>query len=687
MKLIKSAVAMVTAFIGLNVFADPALVKAIIAATGDCGETDTVRGLANSKAWGCAGATGVAMRSTANLDNSISVFAERGRGTVAFLGGSITAMNGYRPLMESSFRRRFPETEFTFVNAGLPSTCSTAGAFRFVDDVLARGVPDLMFVEFAVNDDGDAHHSYSNAVRGMEGIVRHLWTVNPNADVIMMLMTAKNIHELELRGEEPTSYKAHHAVAERYGIPVVDIGRALAESEQQRGFGWEQYKDCHPTPEGNRFVADVLEKFLDSCHFAASVRKPTVSPHLLPDPLDGGSYCRAGWLRNGPAVRLGVGWNFTRPDWQNLTFCRWEHAQEPIFWSDRPGALAEFDFDGTAFAAYILAGSDAGALELSVDGGPFVRHELFRKWSNELQYPYVQVLASDLPEGRHTAVVRVGTRGAQGGTAVRLFRVGAQFSEQGRYALRDRIVRKHPLVRRDCWHGFDRNVFLFREHEAWVVEPETRTAGENRWTWTMQWADAFVERTGVPELLKQGWHHVALDVFDERMSDAVLPTVRAFQSYLAEELGLSSTANLIGMSWGGFFSVRYAVTFPSAVGRLYLDAPLLTFDGCGFMSWTGPWKNDVPACGWTDDPRMPINMAEQLAAARIPVLLLYGGQDQTVVPCKNAEAFVSRFKAAGGSLDVEKRELFGHHPHGLDDPSRIVSFFLESPHGPETGSL
>ena len=60
----------------------------------------------------------------------------------------------------------------------------------------------------------------------------------------------------------------------------------------------------------------------------------------------------------------------------------------------------------------------------------------------------------------------------------------------------------------------------------------------------------------------------------------------------------------------------------------------------------------------------------------IPVLLLYGGQDQTVPPASNAELFAARFKAAGGRIDVEKRGGFGHHPHGVDPnkTARIVNF-------------
>ncbi len=74
---------------------------------------------------------------------------------------------------------------------------------------------------------------------------------------------------------------------------------------------------------------------------------------------------------------------------------------------------------------------------------------------------------------------------------------------------------------------------------------------------------------------------------------------------------------------------------------------------------------------------MPVNMADALAKAGIPILLLYGGQDATVPPAKNCELFAERFQAAGGKIEIKKRNLFGHHPHG-EDPDKtsgIVSFF------------
>ena len=63
-------------------------------------------------------------------DGSRHVFETKKSGRVAFLGGSITEMQGYRPQVENWLRQQYPETDFEFINAGISSTCSlTRGHF------------------------------------------------------------------------------------------------------------------------------------------------------------------------------------------------------------------------------------------------------------------------------------------------------------------------------------------------------------------------------------------------------------------------------------------------------------------------------------------------------------------------------------------------------------------------------
>ena len=234
----------------------------------------------------------------------------------------------------------------------------------------------------------------------------------------------------------------------------------------------------------------------------------------------------------------------------------------------------------------------------------------------------------------------------------------------------------HEILGTDSFYGYDRVSFDFEGHKAWVVLPKKGTAREGRpWTWTMQWAEAFVPRTNVPQMLADGYHHVTIDTFDHRMDEEGLRISADFQKFLVGTLGFAPKANLIGMSWGGFFSVRYASRYPDSVRKIYLDAPLLNFDGFNPES-IGPWKDREPAEGWSSCAEMPVNMAGKIASAGIPVLIVYGGQDQTVPPGLNSAIFIERLRNAGASVKDIFRGGYGHHPHGIElDDLTIKEFF------------
>ena len=245
----------------------------------------------------------------------------------------------------------------------------------------------------------------------------------------------------------------------------------------------------------------------------------------------------------------------------------------------------------------------------------------------------------------------------------------------------DVVGRKHRVIRQDAWYGGRRTVFNFEGYEAWVVEPPEGVAAADGkpWMWTMQWKTAFVPRTGVPDLLKRGWHHVTIDTFRCRMNEEGLRVSAAFQKYLVEDLSLAPKANLVGLSWGGFFSTRYAARYPNNVAKIFLDCPLLNLGGrCGRSAGEeeiGSWAKEKCDC-WTDDPRMPINLVKQIADAKIPILLRYGGADNVLEPALNSEIFIPRFKAVGGDIRVIFQPAYGHHPHGFDaGDMTLVEFF------------
>ncbi len=341
-----------------------------------------------------------------SLLNSRVAFEQGPTGHVAFLGGSITEMNGYRPLVAAWLEEKFRDTKFTFTNAGIASTCSTTGAFRLERDVLSAGPVDLLLVEFAVNDDQDAAHAAREALRGMEGVIRRLKTANPKADVVMIHFTNPEMLAAAQEGKTPVSVAAHEQVAEHYNIPSVNIPEALAARIAAKTLTWERYGGTHPGREGNRFAADLVDELLAAA-WKAPLPEQLPVPAALPAPLDTHSYDR-GWLAEPDAAQFGDDWNSGVTDWKNLAgSLRERFAGKKLLTAAAPGAELTFSFTGRGVGAYVLAGPDAGGLEASIDGGPFHRVELYHRFSRGLHYPRTVMFAADLPAAEHTLTLRI----------------------------------------------------------------------------------------------------------------------------------------------------------------------------------------------------------------------------------------------------------------------------------------
>ena len=342
------------------------------------------------------------------LVNARIQFDHQKKGHVAFMGGSITEMNGYRPMVCENLKKRFPETKFTFTNAGISSTCSTTGAFRLTRDVLAKGPVDLFFVEFAVNDDQDAAHTRKECIRGMEGIISQIRKHNPFADIVMVHFVNPGMLMTIQEGKEPLPMEAHNEVAKRYNVSVIHLAREVADQIKADKLTWKQFGGTHPAPYGNRICANMIEEM-----FTALWSKP-LSPdgkkveHKSPEKLlDEKSY-KTGRLMAVKKSRRDQQWKILVPEWKKLPgSSRSRFTSIPMLTADQPGAELTLRFVGTAIGAYLVAGPDAGMVEVSIDDGPFKQFDLYHRYSRGLHYPRTVMFADELSTGAHLMRLRI----------------------------------------------------------------------------------------------------------------------------------------------------------------------------------------------------------------------------------------------------------------------------------------
>ena len=106
---------------------------------------------------------------------------------IAAIGGSVTEgagpadfKDGYAYQFFRAFKAKYAAgdgSNLSFNNAGLSGTGSLVGSVRYEEDVVkvCGGNPDLLIIEFAVNDNGDVL-----CQRTFEAIIRKAMLANPD---------------------------------------------------------------------------------------------------------------------------------------------------------------------------------------------------------------------------------------------------------------------------------------------------------------------------------------------------------------------------------------------------------------------------------------------------------------------------------------------------------------------------
>ncbi len=328
-------------------------------------------------------------------------FARTKTGTVSFLGGSITQNRGWRDKVSAYLEEKFPDVQFRFVNAGIGSLGSSAHAFRFNRDVLAHGIPDLLFVEAAVND---RSHDFEKQgqVRALGGVLRQAYNSNPDISVVMMAFADPLKNEDFSNGIEPVEVAVHRDLAARYGASFINLAREVYDRIEAKEFSWQyDFKNLHPSPFGQEIYFSSIKSLLNAPFPPAMPRKK------LPAPADRFSYSNGSYVSVEKAGRLKdfkVDPRWEPTDGKNT---REGYVRVPVLEGTTPGASFELRFEGTAVGIAVAAGPDAGTISYTIDGKKYDELDLFTRWSRGLHLPRYVILADQLKKGKHRLVITI----------------------------------------------------------------------------------------------------------------------------------------------------------------------------------------------------------------------------------------------------------------------------------------
>ncbi len=342
---------------------------------------------------------------------------------IAYLGGSITAQTGWRVQSQKQLQKQFPNSPVTAIHAAIPGTGSSLGVFRLEADVLVHK-PDLIFVEFAVNDGGASTDSIR---RSMEGIVRQTWRRLPETDICFVYtVTADSVRSFK-RGQLSRSASVMEEIADHYAIPTVNFGYEIARLYNEDKIVMKNAKKLEESGSNNElkveleipvgedgkipFAADGVHPFTNTGHRIytrslmlalneiAKVGLP--APHKLQDPLQSNCWENVVAL---PLDTTGIvlAGSYAKLPTSDPTAKKFAKSL-PQLWRFEQGATIEFKFKGTRVVLYDLIGPDCAEIEITIDG---VITKQRRDGYNRLRITQC-ILGGDLPDAEHSVKIVV----------------------------------------------------------------------------------------------------------------------------------------------------------------------------------------------------------------------------------------------------------------------------------------
>jgi len=347
-----------------------------------------------------------------NLANTYAKIKNNQKLNVVYFGGSVTNGTGassknttsWRALIGQWLENTYTNVKFSNINSAIGATGTMFGSYRLDKHVISRK-PDLLFIEFSINDFYDFHYSdpdvYGRSAMQLETLIRNVRKQLPECDIVVLHTIEKMWIDKARNGEFYIEAQAHNDMAKAYDIPTINLGGALANAMPENWEAvWSEYVTdlVHPSDKGYEIYYNVIKEYLSNCllytEHNGNVTNHTV-PEMLSDTLLDGdiNYIDASRELLEKSAQLG-GTNF-------------EYKSGELYLNDEFGSIVStaneeslfvIKFTGTELAMAINGSSNLGGFKVKIDDGEYKDVESI----NVLP----RILATGLSSGEHIAYIK-----------------------------------------------------------------------------------------------------------------------------------------------------------------------------------------------------------------------------------------------------------------------------------------
>lgn len=334
---------------------------------------------------------GVTPVSKRGLNNTLYKVQQQKELTVAYFGGSVTLgvgasdpKNRWASITHRFLEEKFPSAKLTEHNCAVGGSGSEYGLFRAKNELLSAG-PDLVFIEFAIND---AYQGNNKGQSGYftESLIRSIYEADKTTDIIMVFITDKGA-----KGAETDQLAAQKEIAEHYGIPYVMAGKHLADTIGENGV-WEDYLTdwAHPSDLGYKVYGEAVTTELEGL---ISTSKAETEDYQMPEPIyknlitkaDVLTFTKDNCKEDGFVIR----------DYTDKNNPRSGHVM-----SVKEGGTLEIEFEGSVLGMYtgVFSKNACSEMEFIVDD----RYSTTYSFVSSGDGNETVALFDNLNEGKHT---------------------------------------------------------------------------------------------------------------------------------------------------------------------------------------------------------------------------------------------------------------------------------------------